>query len=656
MKKILLNTLFIFFSTFFISVNAFSHGGEDHVHEDELEAKKNIVVSEKNTIEKIIKAENNEYKITLEHEPKEIFQNEPVKFNLSIKEIIEDSFFNNDNKKLKNFSLKIANKEINFSEKENIYTFETQIDNFGINNIILSGITEDNIKLNVEIPINIIKLKTNYIPYTIDFILILVFIILVISIYNSKTNGKQKLAFNSLFFLLILSCIFLVHQSIPTKLKPNKRLSFSNTSGANNEIIVPLKIQKMLNMEIEYPQERELKQNLNIMGVLKNTAKNKAEIIAPFSGYLTLKDLKLGQEIKKDEILGFIIKKVPLKDEVDIKNTELNLKIKEIEINSKIKEIENTLKNLKNEYKRAKNEFENKNKQFDLKIEQEKSNLSLIEKEFKRAEPLYKSGNISLRDFQDTENKLNNKKLEIETLEKEKNYFISSENTKKIKDLELQTLLSEKELIFSNKQLNEVKNSNIKVNDKIEIKAPIEGKITKISTISNSQVEENKILVTIVNNEKMLLQAEVFEGFMEKIKEIKTGTFKTPSYKDLFKIDGEKNKFLSVATDIEEDKRTIHIFFEIDNKEGRFKENMIANIALDINNKQNNKLLSIKKDSVLDELGKKFVYILKDTENFYKKEIKTGLENQAYVEILEGLDKNDKVATNSLYQLRASEK
>lgn len=421
----------------------------------------------------------------------------------------------------------------------------------------------------------------------------------------------------------------------------------------SNQVIIPKETQLLFEMLTKKVTSKNLTNSINTIGTIKNYPQNVVEIKTPFSGKVFFSNLEIGNKVTKNQDLGYIEQAFNAQEKLAFKTNELDLKLKILELETKIKNSNDKITNSKKEYENSKLSNQSKNIQLDKQIEQAKLNFELIKKEYNRTKELLNTGSASIKKLQEVENNFNLAKTEIEVLQKQKIYIINSESLKKVQDSDLQLKIDRQDLNLAKKQLSEIENIINNDQKQIEITSPINGIISKINSTNSNQEEANKVLVTIINSDKIILEAEVFEKDIPAITKSKTGEFTLSSYpNEIFKIDGKENKFISINNSLDVDKRTLAVIFELDNKNNKFKDGMFANISLSLSNSE--KKLVIEKNSILEDLGKKFVFVYKNPEIFEKKEIITGKENQQYIEVIQGLSEGEKIATQSIYQLNSA--
>lgn len=139
------------------------------------------------------------------------------------------------------------------------------------------------------------------------------------------------------------------------------------------------------------------------------------------------------------------------------------------------------------------------------------------------------------------------------------------------------------------------------------------------------------------------IQADVYEQDIDKLKPGQTVQAKIKGYEEEFR--GEVygvEKVLSIQT------RSARARIEILDPENKLKHEVYADLTLEID--LGNRL-SIPYSSLIDTGTRKVVYLDLGEGRYQLTQVKTGMEAQGYVEVLEGLKENDLVVTDGNFLL-----
>tara|TARA_B100000700_G_C14890602_1_gene782540 strand:+ start:22 stop:897 length:876 start_codon:yes stop_codon:yes gene_type:complete len=194
-------------------------------------------------------------------------------------------------------------------------------------------------------------------------------------------------------------------------------------------------------------------------------------------------------------------------------------------------------------------------------------------------------------------------------------------------------------------------NSKVKEGDVIAklttkiITAPFAGVIGKRGISGSSLGSENTIILTLDDSRKVLCDLkipEVYAGVLKK--ELKLNA-KFSAYKDKI----YKGKIESVASRVDAQTRSILARAKIDNENSEIIPGSLLEIEIFYNEK---KALSAPDTSIMYEGSKKFIYKIIENNMIKKVEVETGVRNEGNIEILNGINENDKIIAEGLTKVR----
>ena len=173
--------------------------------------------------------------------------------------------------------------------------------------------------------------------------------------------------------------------------------------------------------------------------------------------------------------------------------------------------------------------------------------------------------------------------------------------------------------------------------------APFAGK-TGTRGISSSTLGTNSIMLTLDDSKNILCDLqipEVFAGVLKKNLKVKAKflAYKEKEYEGIIE---------SVASRIDAQTRSILARAKIKNEDLEILPGSLLDIKLFYNEK---KSLSVADTSIIFEDKKKFIYKILDNNNIDKIEVVTGVRKDGNLEILEGLEENDRIIKEGLSRL-----
>lgn len=181
------------------------------------------------------------------------------------------------------------------------------------------------------------------------------------------------------------------------------------------------------------------------------------------------------------------------------------------------------------------------------------------------------------------------------------------------------------------------------------ITAPIGGYVKNILVKEGDYVSIGQPLVSITQNRRLFLRAEVSEKYYSYLPSITTANFKTAYNNHTYALKELNGKLLSFGKSSGDNSFYIPVTFEFDNKgniiPGSFVE--VYLLSSPIKN-----VIALPRTAITEEQGTFFVYLQLDEEGYKKQEVTLGGDNGKSVQILSGVKAGDRVVTEGAYQVR----
>jgi len=181
------------------------------------------------------------------------------------------------------------------------------------------------------------------------------------------------------------------------------------------------------------------------------------------------------------------------------------------------------------------------------------------------------------------------------------------------------------------------------------VRAPLSGYVTKVNKSLGEQVAPGEAIVEISNLDTVWVEAPIFERDLNRLAGNVSATFTTPAYPN----QEFKGVVLDVGAVIDEQTRAAKVIFQLANGGRALRLGMQANVRLDAGEQVT--AMMIPREAVLEQEGKKIVYVLLSGEEFERREVTVGDELGNKVAVLSGLHKGERVVTQGAYQLKLQE-
>ena len=183
----------------------------------------------------------------------------------------------------------------------------------------------------------------------------------------------------------------------------------------------------------------------------------------------------------------------------------------------------------------------------------------------------------------------------------------------------------------------------------VNVTSPISGFIKNRLVGQGEYVSVGQPIATVSQNKRLQLRAEVSENYFKNLKNINSANF-IPAYDSkVYKLSDLNGRLLSFGKGCGQQSFYIPVTFEFDNVgdiiPGSFTEVFLLSTAFE-------NVISVPTSALTEEQGLHFVYLQLEDEVFRKQEVTLGQNNGERVQILEGLNVNERVVTNGVYQVK----
>jgi RND family efflux transporter MFP subunit len=182
-----------------------------------------------------------------------------------------------------------------------------------------------------------------------------------------------------------------------------------------------------------------------------------------------------------------------------------------------------------------------------------------------------------------------------------------------------------------------------------EVQAPISGTVVEVQKASGEQVAAGEPILEIVDLDTVWVEAPIFEKDLGRLAKNFRATFTTAAYPEK----QFQGRLIDVGKVVDEQSRTAKAIFEVANPGEQLSIGMQANLRLDAGAPV--PVLLIPREAVLDNEGKKIVYVLLSGEEFERRDVVLGDEYEGKVAVLSGIKPGERVVTQGAYQLKLQE-
>lgn len=182
-----------------------------------------------------------------------------------------------------------------------------------------------------------------------------------------------------------------------------------------------------------------------------------------------------------------------------------------------------------------------------------------------------------------------------------------------------------------------------------EVRAPLSGTVVQVNKAIGEQVAPGEAVLEIVALDTVWVEAPIFEKDLGRIAKDGHAIFTTAAFPDR----EFQGRLININKVVDEQSRTAKAIFEVSNPSEQLSIGMQANVRIDGGARRD--VLLIPRESVLDNEGKKIVYVLISGEEFERRDVVLGDEYGGKVAVISGVQKGERVVTQGAYQLKLQE-
>jgi RND family efflux transporter MFP subunit len=179
--------------------------------------------------------------------------------------------------------------------------------------------------------------------------------------------------------------------------------------------------------------------------------------------------------------------------------------------------------------------------------------------------------------------------------------------------------------------------------------APIAGFVKNVLVSEGEYVNVGQQLVSVTQNRKLYLRAEVSERYYQYLNSISSANFTTSYDNKSYELENMGGRLLSTGKSSGGESFFIPVTFEFDNK-GDIIPGSYVDVYLQTSAMEN--VISVPRSALTEEQGLHFVYLQLDEEGYKRQEVTLGADNGVSVQILSGLKAGDKLVTKGAYRVK----
>ena len=174
------------------------------------------------------------------------------------------------------------------------------------------------------------------------------------------------------------------------------------------------------------------------------------------------------------------------------------------------------------------------------------------------------------------------------------------------------------------------------------VSSPASGVIKQVWVQQGTYVETGEPLFSILQNKRLLLHADVPQRYHLDLQSLTTANIRFPSNGQAYSLEQLGGKILSVGQAANDDNFLIPVHLEL-NQTGELLPGGIVEVFLIARHEE--PVISLPIEAILEEQGAYYVFVQITPEQFVKREVRTGASDGLRIEILKGLQMDERVVT-----------
>jgi membrane fusion protein, heavy metal efflux system len=592
---------------------ALAHGGEDHG--EEASHKPATGPAAPAAITRSIQTGQGLFKITLNQRPAVAIAGREVELEIEVAEEIEGGFSGGllpvEGAKVR-AEIKSASGEMvataletHTENKPGVYGVHYTLKSAGDYKLNFAVSTTNGVEFVADFPLSILRAPVNYLLYGAAVVWLLVGCCFGIyrfrrvrrEVGTTRLPGvassadliwRRLMPEYAILLPLAIAGLFLIEFFTPPPAEPAQTVASASTVPGNG-IVIAKEAQFLFGIKTIPATQKRVTNGFQVNGLVRARPQSRAAVTAPITGLMRVKRaITVGDIVEKGEALAAIEQVLSVPDQISLQSYKLE---------------QRTRRTL------ARDEAEHT-----------RQRLVAANVELNRVRKLYEAGAASLKQLQEAEQRVQ---------------FASVEAAH-----------AQQTLIDVGDDYKDPVNT-------FTLKAPITGIVAAVDFVNGEQIEAGKTILTIMDLSTVWIEARVFEADLPKVYGAKNASYRVPAVDESQTVTPRgRERLFTIGTSVNQDTRTVPVYFEVANTKNLLRDGMAAEIWIDTSSDRD--VLTVPQQAVVSDRGEQVVFVYKGGELFERRVVQINPAGPQEAEVVAGLKPDERVVTEGLYQLRAS--
>jgi membrane fusion protein, heavy metal efflux system len=187
----------------------------------------------------------------------------------------------------------------------------------------------------------------------------------------------------------------------------------------------------------------------------------------------------------------------------------------------------------------------------------------------------------------------------------------------------------------------------------LELRAPIAGVVTTASAGLGEPAFADQIVFRILNPATVWLEASVPEATAAQLGDAQDALCEVPSDEGHFiSVRAEGGQLVFAGLEVDITTRTVPLIYELTNANARLRIGQA--IRLHVETARSEEAIAVPGSAIVEEDGQPVAFVQVSGETFEKRELKLGIRDGNFVQVLDGVKEGERVVTKGAYAIRLS--
>ncbi len=180
------------------------------------------------------------------------------------------------------------------------------------------------------------------------------------------------------------------------------------------------------------------------------------------------------------------------------------------------------------------------------------------------------------------------------------------------------------------------------------LEAPVAGTVVEVLGVPGSSIEAGDTVFRILDSSRVWVEGRISEFDVGLISEAPNAVGQFAALPERrFELRGPGGGRPYIGQEVDHSSRTLLVRYEVENEGGAIRPGMLAELR--ISTGEHDAPVVIPVEGVVTDQGLPTAYVMLEGELFQKRELELGVKDGAWVEVLRGIERGERVATRGAY-------